>query len=366
MPRTVAFLFDGGGEDLVGRARTAAARVLARRLRDHPAVAEVVVATPCPENWCGERVQLEPDPPGAWHFGVRFAELLRQYRPDRVLYFSGGSGFLLSEPALDGLVSHEPGPHPYAVLNNFYSTDFGVVAPPAAFPDLARDNPLGARLWGAGYACYELPRSAETLFDIDTPGELQILALTPGLPGPLRDVLGVVPTERARRLLEVLVDPDREVVLLGRVGGHLAHHLEREAACRARIVSEERGMESSGRAERGSVRSLVGSLLHGRSPTELVGLLSQFGDAVVWDTRVVMAHLGFWPPPEERFASDLMDLGGISHRLLRELTAACAQAPVPFLLGGHALVSGGMYLAVKLAWGEADREARFRPLDLSS
>lgn len=364
MPRTVAFLFDGGGEDLVGRARTAAALVLERRLVDHPQVAEVVVATPRPENWKDEAVQVEPDPPGEWRFGARFTELVRQYRSDRVLYFSAGSGFLLSDATLDRLITVRPGPPPYAVLNNFYSTDFGVLDPPAAFPDLARDNPLGARLWSAGYACYELPRSAETLLDIDTPGELQILGLDPGLPEPLRDVVGRVPVARARRLLDVLVDPDRELVLLGRVGGHLAHHLEREAACRVRIVSEERGMESSGRAERGAVRSLVGSLLHGKSPAELVELLAQFGDAVVWDTRVVMAHLGFWPPPGERFASDLMDLAGISHPVLRDLTAACAQAPVPFLLGGHALVSGGMYLAVELAWGEADREARFRPLNL--
>lgn len=364
MPRTVTFLFDSGDRDLVGQARTRSAKALLRRVAEHPAVGQVVVATPCPKLWEGEPVTVEPDPPGPWRFGVRFTELVRRFRPDRLLYISAGSGFLLTDDMLDRLITSEPTSSAYAVLNNFYSTDFGLLAPPPPLADLTRDNPIGARLWQAGYACFELPRSAGTQFDIDTPGELQLLALHPGLPSDLRATLAAVPTARAQNLLEFLVDPEREVVLLGRVGGHLARWVEGEAACRTRILSEERGMESSGRAERGAVRSLVGALNHGRTTTELVELLSQFGDAVVWDTRVLMAHLGFWPPPAERFASDLLDPTHVTNPTLRELTHACAEAPIPFLLGGHALVSGGMYLAVELAWGNMDREVRFRPLPL--
>ncbi|MBC7221018.1 hypothetical protein H5T55_06075 [Candidatus Bipolaricaulota bacterium] len=364
MPRTVALLFDSGGSDLVGRARTASAVALLRRIAGHPQVDEVVVATPHPEPWEGHGAVIELDPPGHWQFGGRFTALLRKYRPDRLLYFSAGSGFLLSDAMLDRLIGAAPAPPPYAVLNNFYSTDFGLLAPPSPLGDLARDNPIGARLWQAGYVCYELPRSAGTQFDIDTPGELQILALHPALPPELAQTLAEVPTLRAQRLLDVLIDADREVVLLGRVGGHLARCVEREAACRARILSEERGMESSGRAERGAVRSLVGALAHRRTATELVELLSQFGDAVVWDTRVLMAHLGFWPPPAERFASDLLEPQRVVNPMLKELTAACAAAPIPFLLGGHALVSGGMYLALELAWEDEDRGERFRPFPL--
>ncbi len=365
MSRTVAFLFDSGGGDVVGRARTASAQALGQRIADHPQVETVVVATPAFHLWEGRGVEVEPDPPGPWRFGERLTSLVRTYTPDRLLYFSAGSGFLLSDALLDRLITARPTSAPHAVLNNFYSTDFGLVVPPTSLADLTRDNPIGARLWNAGYACYELPRSAGTQFDIDTPGELQILALHPRLPADLVEALAALPTERAQRLLELLVDSEREVVLLGRVGGHLARWVEREAACRARILSEERGMESSGRAERGAVRSLIGALTHGRRPDELVELLAQFGDAVVWDTRVLMAHLGFWPPPEERFASDRLDPAGVTNPVLRELTLACAQAPIPFLLGGHALVSGGMYLALELAWATMDREERFQPLPLS-
>lgn len=364
MPRTIAFLFDSGGGDLVGQARTASAKALLQRVAEHPGVDQAVVATPHPEVWEGDPLVVEPDPPGPWKFGARFTDLIRKFQPDRLLYFSAGSGFLLPDDMLDRLITSQPASSAYAVLNNFYSTDFGLLAPAPPLADLTRDNPIGARLWQAGYSCFELPRSAGTQFDIDTPGELQLLALHPGLPSDLRAALAAVPTARAQSVLEFLVDPEREVVLLGRVGGHLARWVEGEAACRTRILSEERGMESSGRAERGAVRSLIGALSHGRTATELVELLSQFGDAVVWDTRVLMAHLGFWPPPAERFASDLLDPTGVTNPILRELTSACADAPIPFLLGGHALVSGGIYLAVELAWENVDRAVRFRPLPL--
>lgn len=360
MPEVLVFLFDRGGEDVVGRARTEAARALVRRLARHPAVAQVVVSTPVPDPWQGTPATVEPDPPGPWRYGARLNDLVRKYRPERLLYVSAGSAFLLGDDELDRVVTAAPCPPPYAVLNNFYSTDFALIAPPGPVADLARDNPLGIRLWQAGYTCYELPRSAATQLDIDTPGELQVLALHPDLPDGLRRVLAEIPIERARHVVRLLADPEAEVLLLGRVGGHLLRYLEMEAACRVRVVSEERGMEASGRAERGAVRSLLGILVG--SPVRLVQVLSELGDGVVWDTRVLMAHLGTWPPAEERFAADLLQYDKVGHPFLRDLVRACAEAPTPFLLGGHSLVSGGMYLAAELAWLNADREVRCRPL----
>ena len=57
-----------------------------------------------------------------------------------------------------------------------------------------------------------------------------------------------------------------------------------------------------------------------------------------------------WPPEEERFASDFGDVARIETAWLRELTEAAAGAPVPFLFGGHALVSDGLRLIVAAAW----------------
>ena len=80
------------------------------------------------------------------------------------------------------------------------------------------------------------------------------------------------------------------------------------------------------------------------------------GDAVVIDTRVLMAARGgsadaaAWPPEEERFASDFGDSTRIDTPWLRELTEAATAASVPFLFGGHALVSDGLRLIVAAAW----------------
>jgi hypothetical protein len=66
--------------------------------------------------------------------------------------------------------------------------------------------------------------------------------------------------------------------------------------------------------------------------------------------RARSADADAWPPEEERFASDFGDHGRIGTGRLRELTEAAAGASVPFLLGGHALVSDGLRLIVRAAW----------------
>ena len=103
-------------------------------------------------------------------------------------------------------------------------------------------------------------------------------------------------------------------------------------------------------------RSILAALMRRSSPAELVEELGHLGDAVILDTRVLMASLaesaetGAWPPEEERFASDFGDHARIETPWLRELTEAAAAAPVPFLCGGHALVSDGLRLIVAAAW----------------
>lgn len=361
MSRTIALLLDPAGESVVGQARTAAARLLAQKLSE---VDRIVVLTPSPAAWESLGVEVVPDPPGPWRFGRSLGEFLRRFRPQRLLYFSAGSGFMLEEEELSRLARGQDFSQPFAILNNFYSTDFGLICPPEAelFADLSRDNPLGPKLWRAGYHCYELPRTVATQLDIDTPGELQLLALWPNLPQELGAVLAGMPTDRARRIVGLLSDPEAEVLLLGRVGGHVLSMLEREAACRVRVLSEERGMEASGRVEQRGVRSLLGGI-----PSEsLVEVLSELADGVVWDTRVLLAHHGPWPPAEERFAADLLRWEEVQTPFLRDLARACQGSPIPFLLGGHSLVSGGMYLAARLAWAlGGEHPTRFAPLSLS-
>ena len=157
------------------------------------------------------------------------------------------------------------------------------------------------------------------------------------------------------RIGEVIRDRSAELVVAGRVPVSTWQVLETETACRVRCFVEERGMRSA-RGAGQSPRSLLGVLMSRSSPAELVAELSRLGDAVVLDTRVLMASVAGsadaadWPPEEERFASDFGDFARIETAWLRELTDAAAGASVPFLFGGHALVSDGLRLIVAAAW----------------
>ena len=103
-------------------------------------------------------------------------------------------------------------------------------------------------------------------------------------------------------------------------------------------------------------RSLLATWIERLGAADLIARLSTLGDAVILDSRVMMAALARsadttgWPAEEERFASDFLEADGIQTAWLAELTSAAAEASVPFLLGGHALVIDGLHILVDTAW----------------
>ena len=111
------------------------------------------------------------------------------------------------------------------------------------------------------------------------------------------------------------------------------------------------------RSARDSVpHSLLADWSQRLGPADLVAELATLGDAVILDSRVLMAgragssDAADWPPAEERFASDFLDAGPVTTPWLAELTEAAGASSVPFLLGGHALVSDGLRILVDAAW----------------
>mgnify|MGYP006302922901 CR=1 FL=1 len=110
-------------------------------------------------------------------------------------------------------------------------------------------------------------------------------------------------------------------------------------------------MRADGRLDRGEVRSLLG--LH----IEAVGLerffqevVPELGQAALIDDRVLWAHRRTWPAARYRFCSDLFMVERIKDPYLRRFTQAAAACPVPVVLGGHSVVSGGLYVLVEGAW----------------
>ncbi len=313
----------------------------------------------------------------AFHWGRWFVAAARRSLAaapgpvDAVGYAGGGASALLADDGLDALLSPIPGE---VVANNRFSADAFVVAGDldralGCLEDCATDNAAPRRLDEAGFAWRDLGTTPWARFDVDTTLDLALLRLatrlagTRTLDGAVRGHLEMarLPGDRElevphlARLGEVIRDRGAELVIAGRVPAATWQHLETETACRVRCLVEERGMRSA-RGDGHVPRSILAAFMTRTSPSDLVAELAILGDAVVLDTRVLMAALAGsaeatdWPPEEERFASDFGDHARIATPWLGELTAAAAGAPVPFLFGGHALVSDGLRLVVAAAW----------------
>lgn len=314
--------------------------------------------------------------PEGFHWGRWFAAGARAAMEradgavDAIGYVGGGALSLVEDDALDALLCPIPGE---VVANNRFSADAFVVAGdlPAAIEALEScdsDNAAPRRLSEAGFAWRDLGTAPWARFDVDTTLDLALLRLAGrlesvrSLADPVRGFLemarlpggGALEVPHLERLGTVVRDREAELVVAGRIPGVTTAELETETACRVRAFVEERGMRS---ARRGAApRSLLAGFMERTSPGELITELCGLGDAVVLDTRVLMAarcgsaDAAAWPAEEDRLASDFGDAGRIATPWLRELTEAAAQAPVPVLCGGHALVSDGLRIIVRSAW----------------
>jgi hypothetical protein len=204
----------------------------------------------------------------------------------------------------------------------------------------------------AGLPVRELPRTAATQFDVDTPVDLVTLAAHPGTGPNARAYLDglALDTSALDVALPLMLDRDATILVAGRLSSSTWGYLERETACGTRVISEERGMRASGRQARGEVRSVLGYYLDSVGLDRFFQALATMAQAVFLDNRVLFAHRGIWPSAEDRFYSDLRRPEQVAEPFVRALTEAALAAPVPVIMGGHSLVSGGMYALVEAAW----------------
>ena len=325
-----------------------------------------------------------PEAGEAFHWGRWFTAAARRLiarvqaegRPlDAIGYAGAGALALADDDLLEALVSPVPGE---AVGNNRFSTDAFVVAGQpegrlsltaavSALEGCSTDNAAIRCLEAAGFAVRDLATATWARFDVDTPLDLALLRLASRLPTTRRSdgvvaaflEMATLPGGRSLELPgfaevgRILRSREKQLVVAGRIPSAAWSYLETESACRVRCFIEERGM----RTARDAVpHSLLADWTERLGPADLVTELATLGDAVILDSRVLMAARAGssdgadWPPAEERFASDFLDASAIATAWLAELTAAAADAPVPFLLGGHALVSDGLRILVDAAW----------------
>jgi hypothetical protein len=367
--RLTPIVFVGGRaqsevEALVYGGQQAAALDTLARVIDLGSFDRSIVATNSPDlgrELAGWPVAVVPDS-DEFHFGRQLREIVERFEVTRPFYIGGGSAPLLSAAELTAIAELALADEGTLVANNFYSCDFVAFSPGSALAAIqapAIDNDLAFLLHRqAGLRNVPLARTYGTQFDLDTPIDLLILQQHPDV-GPFcrrfLDAAGLDPSP-VRSAMRFFTDSSAEIVVAGRVGSHVLAHLETDLACRKRIFSEERGMRASGREARGEVRSLLGYHLSAVGPRAFFEHLGALGQAIFLDTRVLFGHLGLELSAADRFHSDLLAAERVVDPLLRDLTLAAREAPVPVLLGGHSLVSGGLWALIDAAWRERDRQ----------
>jgi len=310
-------------------------------------------------------------------FGARLRRLAAAAGTPGLVVLGSGAMALARPTDYRAFVVAAASDAPGALANNRYSADAVAIAGAAVLgnlPDLPADNALPRWLEEvAGYRVDDLRRRYRLGLDLDSPADVVLAG--GALPGA---GAGSPYAARLAALRSVLADRRAELTVAGRSSSGTLAALERHAACRVRALIEERGLRAASRLALGGDRfpaasaasttspatptpatarppaprppaSALGLLLDRDGPGELGRLLVRLGDAAVVDTRVLLAHrLGAdeeaWPPPEDRFASDLLLPDRIGDPWLRSLTTAAVAAPIPILLGGHTLVGPGLRL----------------------
>ena len=349
-------------ERLVDRALRVAALDLVERLRD-AGLDEVILAGPELDWVPGDsRAQLEPDV-GPFHFGARLAHLMTRLGSSPLLYFGAGSAPLVRPETLAGVVAAlrdaERAGQRLAVTNNLHSCDWlGLTRAPEAAEVIAQANRDNGLAWSlqedAGYRVeIALAPDSAAHLDLDTPADLAIVRAHPDCPPTLRAELDDLLLDRVavRPILDLLGADGSRLALIGRVAPVGWQALSRVTRCWIRAFSEERGMTASERVARGEVQSLIGVLLREIGPERFFAELAAMVDAAIVDTRVVMAARGPLPGAADRFASDLLRPDLLADPWLRDLTHAAQNAPIPLLLGGHGVVSGGLFALAEMVRG---------------
>jgi len=312
----------------------------------------------------GARLVLD-DVTRSFHFGRDLAAVVGASEADRFVYAGAGAGPLLGIGELEALADGIAGDKAFCLTNNFYSADLFAVNPATLVAEVepwpSADNSVPRSLREQfGIETAEVPRTTATQLNLDSPIDLLAIALA-GAGGPrLRALLRdwAPDTTRLAAAARRFTDRHAEVLIAGRASARSWQYLERETACRVRMLAEERGMTAAGRDINGSARSLLGQLIEAVGPERCFGeLIPELGGAAFIDLRPVLAHLGIDARASDRFAADLGDFGSIEEPRLRAIVEAAVASPVPIVLGGHSLVAGVLMLLNDWVWDEHGRLA---------
>jgi len=305
---------------------------------------------------------VSPNRNEPFHFGKAIQQVIEKERLEGLLYFGSGSGGLLTAKQVNRLITFARRRERGALFNNFYSCDFTAISKAGDLLGVelpARDNPLGLVLSDLGFPCFTLPREAATQFDIDTPTDLVLLTAAKrggkAMAAFLEDRHLTHPAIPG--LLDQLVDRRAHLYLIGRVNPITWSHFEQEVACRTSAFVEGRGLHVYADHK----GTLLAQGLKELGVHRFFKWLSQVADAALIDSRPLLIQNGRLPPASDRFASDLQRPELIRDPLWALFTREAVSAEIPIVLGGHSLVSGGLYLLAEACWKDRDLPRRLHP-----
>lgn len=287
-----------------------------------------------------------------FHFGQRLQQVVNEYALEKVIYMGGASAPLISCSELKYMQEILEQNEDIFFANNYYSADIVGFTPAKILNKInlpTIDNSLPLSLSHA--ACLRwvpLQRSLGLNFDVDTPTDILIMSVHPNLGTHSKLAVQTLSWDfsRYQALKNLLNDPSGELIIYGRVGSNLFQYLDKNTRCRIRLYSEERGMKALGRDLKGEVKTLVGRLIQELGFEDFFGFLNEIAQGAVLDTRVLFEHYQWELTQADRFASDLGELDLIKHPGLKEFTHAATNASIPVLLGGHSLVTGGLWALI--------------------
>ncbi len=186
------------------------------------------------------------------------------------------------------------------------------------------------------------PPTAATLFRLLTGSDLSLFAACTG--NSLSQNLAQLPVPAVRHNIAavtyLMTQRSAELVIIGDPGAEGWKHLERETACRVRLLAD-------------GPDGLLASLLQSAGPRRFARYLRDLGDAALINTRTLFAASDC-PSSDDFFWSDLGHAERVAHPVLRALTEILLASDQAILPGGASLTSGGIYLLVEKAWAERD------------
>ena len=332
-------------------AQRAAAQDLLEQLSKQDLIDKVIVVSPSTADLdIGDNHDFLTSDEGPVHMGRWLVKIVEKHSVERLLYFGGGSAPLVSDQLLTEIVEKLAAEPEGIITNNRFASDWAGITPAKSITKwterIPQDNMLGWVLsTEAGLPIEDLPPSAASRLDIDTPSDLMTLTLHPHLKSYLRRYLSQISldTKTIQSILEVMRQQASQLFISGRLGPDAWQAINRSTQSWIRVLSEERGMVSSGRYARGEVFSILGTLVESMGPAGFFDMIAGHSQGALIDNRVLLAHRGKWPSEADRFASDLGMVDQIKDPWLRELSLAAKDAPIPVIMGGHGLLAGGLF-----------------------